>query len=379
MLTPVLIITAALTQLPSGPESRPPAPLVAALLPRVPAGNDGPRWSPKGAKVALRRSESSLEGEFTLGPTGSKPTRVRLDRTDGAAHVDTLRIDLDGDGSYSDKERLTATPKDQRGKWWSSFETQLQIPVVDTRTDSAPTTRAYPLSLWYVEDPAEPDAPPVLRWSRRGWHEGEVSIGGKPALVMITELEMDGVFDQRDSWALARERAALMAAGARSLEQHLWLDGVAFRAVRIDANGRSLTFESFDPGFTEAEDRARGDIYRADREAPRAAKPVAFGDDLRVALATAKTSRKRVLVDFETTWCGPCKMMNQFVYGAASVVDAARDVVAVKVDGDAHRDLTRLHKVGAYPTIILLDADGAEIRRLVGYQGVAAMTAFLKP
>jgi thiol-disulfide isomerase/thioredoxin len=192
-------------------------------------------------------------------------------------------------------------------------------------------------------------------------------------------MELDGVFDQRDSWMLARERSKLFGTSSRSLEQHAWLDGVAYRPTSIDPHGRSLAFESFEPGFTEAEEAARADTLAPDRAAPRAEKPLAFGKDLAAALAQAAKDGKRVLVDFETTWCGPCATMNQLVYTSKPVVDAAKDVIAVKLDGDEQRELVKQYKVGAYPTILLLASDGKEVRRAVGYQSVAAMVEMLRP
>jgi len=71
--------------------------------------------------------------------------------------------------------------------------------------------------------------------------------------------------------------------------------------------------------------------------------------------------------------------MDQLVYGAKPVVDAAKDLVAVKVDGDDHKDLVKQYGVTAYPTIVLLDSDGKELRRAVGYRSVAEMVEMLKP
>jgi len=71
--------------------------------------------------------------------------------------------------------------------------------------------------------------------------------------------------------------------------------------------------------------------------------------------------------------------MEQLVYSAAAVTQAAAGVAAVKLDGDEQRALVKQYAVTAYPTMLLLDGDGKELRRAVGYRGVAAMIGFLKP
>lgn len=349
-----------------------------ALAPKAPAAGESLRWSPKGAKVELKLEGSALVGGFELGPAGLTSIAVKLEKSAGAAHIDVLWIDANRNARFEESERLTTKPSETRGKFWSSFTATLDITVSAEKTENA-ISRPYPLDLWFVEDPAEPDAAPALRWSRRGWHEGECVIDGKPAFVLITEMEMDGIFDQRDAWLIARERPKLFGANSRSLEQHAWLDGQAYRSVAIDPHGRSLALERFDPGFTQAEEEAKADTLAPDRNVPRAEKPLAFGKDLAAALAQAKQDGKRVLVDFETTWCGPCATMNQLVYTSKPVVDAAKDVIAVKLDGDEQRALVKQYSVGAYPTIVLLSSDGKELRRAVGYQSVAKMVEMLRP
>ena len=48
------------------------------------------------------------------------------------------------------------------------------------------------------------------------------------------------------------------------------------------------------------------------------------------------------------------------------------------VDGDKRKDLTEEYKVDSYPTGVMLDAKGQEIGRTNGYQGVKAMSEFLR-
>ncbi len=368
---PLLAALAAFQQ----PQAQEPQPITVALTPMAPAAKTGLRWSPKGASVALHADGEALVGEFALGREGAPKVGVRLTRTAGAAHHDHLQIDRNRDGRFGDDETLFATPSEQRGKWWSSFETVVDVPFA--AKGEAPLRNPYPLSLWFVEDPREPAAAPALRWSRRGWHQGTFEFAGRRAFVLITEMAMDGVFTTADAWAVAYDEKSLLAAGPRELSRHAWLEQDALRVVAITPDGRELRLQRFDPHTTRADEEAADDAYRADRAAPRAAAPLAFGKDLTAALASAKRDQKRVLVDFETTWCGPCKLMDELVYGAADVVGAAKDVVCVKVDGDAARDLVQRYQVAAYPTILLLDADGGEVRRAVGYQSVAAMVKLL--
>ena len=355
-----------------------PAPIAVRLAPVVPSPGMSLRWSPKGATVLLAPQGGALAGTFPLGPEGSTPIAVKLTKTPGAAHFNTLWIDLNRDGNVTDDERLSAVPGELRGKWWSNFEAVLTIPVTADANGPA-AMRPYPVALWYVEDPQEPDAKPALRWSRRGWHTGTVEIDGKPAYVLITEMEMDGQFDQRDYWAISRDSLKLLKLLGRPLDEHLWLDTVAYRPVQIDEQGRSLAMVRVNPGTTEAEETAKKDIYLPDRNVTRAKNPVAFAKDLRTVLVKAARDKKRVLIDFEAVWCGPCHTMDSLVFNAAAVVDAARGVIAVKVDGDDHRDLKKKYNVDGFPTLILLGSDGKVVRRGVGYQSVLEMVALMRP
>ncbi|MCB0824774.1 MAG: thioredoxin family protein [Armatimonadetes bacterium] len=344
------------------------------LKPVSPGAETGSlRWSPKGAQITLKKDGNNLVGSFSLGLKGSKQIQVQLSKTVDAKYFDHLSVDMNRDGMFSEDEVWKTTPNERTGKWWSSFATSdVPVPVNDH------LARPYPISFWYVEDPLTPDAAPLLRWSRRGWHEGTVDIDGKPAYVLITEMVMDGQFDQRDAWFIARSRNDLLAALSRGMEDHAWLDGKAYRLTKIDPSGLTISFQSFDPGWTQAEEEANRDTLAPDKAARKAEKPVPFSHDYEAAMTRSSQEKKRVLIDFEATWCGPCKTMDELVYTAQDVVNAASGIVCVKVDGDERRDLTEKFNVGAYPTMILLDENGKEIGREVGYRSVNQMVAFLK-
>jgi len=83
----------------------------------------------------------------------------------------------------------------------------------------------------------------------------------------------------------------------------------------------------------------------------------------------AAAESKIVFVDFYTTWCGPCKMLDQSTWQDAAVIDLLRaKAVAIKIDAEKEKTLAARYKIAAYPTLLLLKPDGTEIDRLVGYR-----------
>lgn len=337
-------------------------------------------WSPKGATVPLKADgENTLRGSITLGPPHTPRIAVELRRDAAGAEMNQLAIDLNRNGSFEDSELLTCQPNENRGKFWSSFSTTVPIPVLDPwgKLDEVP----YPMNLWYVRDPLEPDAPPTLRWSRSGFYTGTCKLGDADAFIMICESAMDGVLNRDDAWAIAPATDPKQALGInamRNLDDHAWLGEQAYRVAALDASGLLAVVVPTDPGITRAAEVEARDRLAADRRAARSGPVLNFSHDFVAAQAQAKAQGKRLFIDFETDWCGPCHQMDQLVYNADLVVDAAKDLIAVKIDGDAFRDLVKQFNVAAYPTMILLDPSGKERARNVGYIGVKETAEFLQ-
>lgn len=92
--------------------------------------------------------------------------------------------------------------------------------------------------------------------------------------------------------------------------------------------------------------------------------PPAIDDAIRAAAAV----HKPLIVEFSTTWCGPCLVFDQEVLTGARVQRALRDVMFVDYDAEAapgRRDAARF-RVDSYPTFIVLDRCGAEMTRRRG-------------
>ena len=337
------------------------------------------RWSPKGEKLFLAKAGSGLTTNLRLGPDGTPAVPIRLEKGEGQDHFNLLLIDRDRDGVYEDDERLETDPNEVRGRMWSSFETSVVVPAVDPE-DGVDIFNTYPLSFWFVDDPNVVEDELVLRYSRRGWMEGRVTIDGVDVVVLLTESVMDGEFDRQDSWALASGDSSAnvyLHQYARPAERHAWLLGNAYQLSEIHPSGRKLVLTPFDPGVTRAEEAEMDDHLAVDRRAARSGRSVTFLDDYAAAEALARAEGKILFVDFETEWCGPCHVMDEWVYTADAVVDASVVYVSVKVDGDDFPGLKERFLVEGYPTMLVVDADGAVMRRAAGYMSVAEMTEFL--
>ena len=87
------------------------------------------------------------------------------------------------------------------------------------------------------------------------------------------------------------------------------------------------------------------------------------------ALELAKSEKKLVFIDCYTSWCGPCKIMAKEVLPQKEVGDFLNELfVCVKYDMEEGEgpELAKKYKVDAYPTFLLLNADGELINSIVG-------------
>ena len=83
-----------------------------------------------------------------------------------------------------------------------------------------------------------------------------------------------------------------------------------------------------------------------------------------------------VLVDFFTTWCGPCKMMHPILEQVkATLGDKIR---ILKVDVDKHQDTAAAYNIQSVPTIMLFHK-GEMVYRHSGAMQKAELLSLLDP
>jgi thioredoxin-related protein len=105
--------------------------------------------------------------------------------------------------------------------------------------------------------------------------------------------------------------------------------------------------------------------------------------DAKQAKEQAAKEGKAVLMDFTgSDWCAPCKQLKSQVLDSAAFkefadknlvlleVDFPNDKKKVSKETQAQNEkLSKEYKIPGYPTIIVLDKDGKEVGREVGYLG----------
>lgn len=99
------------------------------------------------------------------------------------------------------------------------------------------------------------------------------------------------------------------------------------------------------------------------------ASEIAWKPSFSAALTEAKASKKLIMVDFYTDWCGWCKKLDKDTYPDAKVVKQATKLVAVKVNAEKGTGPELAKKYGAdgYPTIAFVSPDQKLVYRVVGY------------
>jgi thioredoxin-related protein len=72
--------------------------------------------------------------------------------------------------------------------------------------------------------------------------------------------------------------------------------------------------------------------------------------------------------------------MDQWVWNDVDVAQRINaGFVGIKVDADLQKALVKRLKIVSYPTMMVMDADGNEVRRAEGYLGSKGILAFLEP
>ena len=356
---------------------------VVKLSPGKAGSRLAPRYSPKGYRIPLTPMKNDKlegldhrQGRLQLGPKDTRGAGhlIVLARSVAAKPFDLLWIDTRGDGSVDNDEVQRVTSRTSRGSVYTSFQANVRVNHGSVET---PAWETFPIGLW-VAVAGEDVVPAFIRFSRRGFLVGSVTLGETKHDVVLSDANNDAILGTGDWWSVvpADGKSTVAIAASRKVGDFAWVGTKAYKLVLTGTAGRLGRIVPFDPGITPEEDAKKRDPLWDDKRAERAKTPLAFGHEVDGAIKEARSKGAAYYLDFETDWCGPCKQMDRWVYTAKDVVAAAKGIVCIKVDGDKRKDLKEAKKVSAFPTGILYDAAGEEVARFTGYRTVKQMVDF---
>ncbi len=80
----------------------------------------------------------------------------------------------------------------------------------------------------------------------------------------------------------------------------------------------------------------------------------------------AKRSKRPLLVDFYTSWCYPCRILEEKTYPDSIVQATLRAFVPLKLNAEVELTTAKRYDVRGYPTLLVLDSDGKSLFEISG-------------
>jgi len=151
-------------------------------------------------------------------------------------------------------------------------------------------------------------------------------------------------------------------------------------------------------------------LFNMEAEAQRFKEPAEIGEIKWVTFKELKKLQRKnpriVMIDFYTPWCPPCKMLNKYTFRDKRVADYVNEnFYAIKFnaqhDGkikyrgkkytnptfdaakgqkkrNSRHELAKDFGVSAFPTIVFLDEEYKEFKRIKGFKKADKFVPFLK-
>ncbi|MFQ5632728.1 MAG: thioredoxin family protein, partial [bacterium] len=284
--------------------------------------------------------------------------------------------DFTNDGSpYSGNGQFIAA----RNRHYTEFD-KIAIPY-EWQYESTFTEEPFlcKIFFWYPEENGTPKTSSLLRLC---WREGDFTYKKQDAKIIMVDDDCNGLFDTNDRWALfpkdsLEEKFVASLHLFRDATRNGWLGETAFELSGISPQGNRVHLQEKIVETTKAEDFAADAPYSQEARRPRAARTISWMTDYRSALRKARRSKQNILVNFCTSWSGPCLILEERTFNDAEVVSLTNEFINVKLDGDTERALAKQFNIQNYPTLLILDSTGKELSRVVGYQPAAEFTKYL--
>ncbi len=102
-----------------------------------------------------------------------------------------------------------------------------------------------------------------------------------------------------------------------------------------------------------------------------------------VKLKESKNNNRPVLIDFYADWCIPCKELDHSTFPDPKVVEISKKFDSYKADithtlSKEVEKLRKNYKIIGVPTLLILDSNGKEVKRITGFVTAEVFYDFLK-
>lgn len=98
--------------------------------------------------------------------------------------------------------------------------------------------------------------------------------------------------------------------------------------------------------------------------------------DVAVALLKAKKTHRPVFVDAYASWCAPCLELKTTTFRDKKIAEYLNNHyinTAIDVEKGKGVQFAEKYRIDSYPTLLLLDEYGKEIRRIEGFVDAAEL------
>ncbi|MEG0762130.1 MAG: thioredoxin family protein [Chryseobacterium sp.] len=92
-------------------------------------------------------------------------------------------------------------------------------------------------------------------------------------------------------------------------------------------------------------------------------------NSLEDAKKLAKSTNKFIMIDFNASWCKPCRQMESEFFSNEKFKPTLDKFIAVSIDIDSNRDLASFYSVQSIPNLKIIDINGEVIHDVLGYDG----------